>query len=204
MKIKQKKKYLGRPKSKADRLRVVEGVSECYCIKCSQWLDISKFYKDKNISTGLKSYCKTCQKKSMSSSEGLADRRERARKRKTANPERCMWYAAKDRAKRFKIPFSIKVSDISIPKYCPIFGIKLEYGDKTTTNSSPSLDKVIPALGYIPGNVAVISYSANRLKRDASLEDMKRIVRYMTKYTNVRNPKVVNSKPRKMAVKINK
>ena len=42
-----------------------------------------------------------------------------------------------------------------------------------------SFDKVIPALGYIPGKVFIISLEANRLKSNASLEQLEALVNYM-------------------------
>lgn len=38
---------------------------------------------------------------------------------------------------------------------------------------SPSIDKVIPELGYVRGNVWVISNKANRIKNNATLEELK-------------------------------
>lgn len=44
---------------------------------------------------------------------------------------------------------------------------------------SPSLDRVIPELGYVPGNVIVISWRANNLKRDATIEELEAVIAYM-------------------------
>lgn len=58
------------------------------------------------------------------------------------------------------------ISDIIIPETCPMLGIKLEFGfDKQGGNfNSPSLDRIIPELGYTKGNVMVISKRANMIK----------------------------------------
>ena len=42
-----------------------------------------------------------------------------------------------------------------------------------------SIDKVIPELGYIPGNVFVISWKANKLKSSASIAELESIIKYM-------------------------
>ena|SRR5215469_4183543 len=87
---------------------------------------------------------------------------------------------AKHRAKQKGLPFTIKISDISIPEFCPVLGIPLKRGKKNS-NSSPSLDRNIPFLGYTPENMTVISYRANVLKRDATVEEMERVLDYMKK-----------------------
>ncbi|MCX6960368.1 MAG: hypothetical protein NTW91_08860 [Verrucomicrobia bacterium] len=40
------------------------------------------------------------------------------------------------------------------------------------TKSSASLDRVIPALGYVKGNVMIVSLLANTMKNEASPEEM--------------------------------
>lgn len=84
---------------------------------------------------------------------------------------------AKQRAKRGGLEFSIVVSDISIPDICPLLGIPLVYGQGGHRANSPSLDRINNSLGYIPGNVWVISNRANAIKRDASLEEIELIGR---------------------------
>lgn len=110
--------------------------------------------------------------------ELCAARREDYRKR---NPERTLWYKAKDRSRRFNIPFDIEVSDVNIPTHCPILGIELSPGIGKVGDASPSLDKIKPEKGYIKGNVAVISYKANRYKSDLSLEQVQKLLNYLSK-----------------------
>jgi len=82
------------------------------------------------------------------------------------NPEKLLFTHAKYRAKKYNLPFEIKIEDIFIPKYCPLLGIKLECnaGTGSIKNNSPTLDKIIPEMGYIKGNIWVISWKANRIK----------------------------------------
>jgi hypothetical protein len=42
--------------------------------------------------------------------------------------------------------------------------------------NSPSLDRIDNTKGYVPGNVWVISWRANDLKRNATLEELKLLV----------------------------
>jgi hypothetical protein len=53
------------------------------------------------------------------------------------------------------------------PERCPVTGNLLLHGS-TDQASCISIDRVDNALGYVPGNVQVISRMANRMKADAS------------------------------------
>lgn len=98
----------------------------------------------------------------------------------------------KGRAKAKGIPFLIELEDIDRPEFCPVLGTKLQYGINHNTNETKwkkhpnraSFDKVIPSLGYIPGNVFIISLEANRLKSNASLGQLEALVKYMKEKEN--------------------
>ncbi len=77
---------------------------------------------------------------------------------------------ARYRAKRRGLPCTITEDDIELPTHCPVLGRRLCLfeGRQGGRDDSPSLDKVIPELGYIPGNVLVVSQKANRLKNQLS------------------------------------
>lgn len=110
------------------------------------------------------------------------DKVELARKKfYSENPERNMVYDAKKRAKKRDVPFTITHKDITIPEYCPALGIKLERGIGQLTDASPTLDCIFPEKGYIPGNIAVISHRANRIKSDATLEELNKVYDWLRK-----------------------
>jgi hypothetical protein len=89
-----------------------------------------------------------------------------------SNPARYLWKAAKARAKRKGIPFQISVEEVSklIPSdgLCPALGIPLRLEKVRASHHSMSLDRIVPELGYIPGNVVIISHLANTLKSDVT------------------------------------
>ena len=95
------------------------------------------------------------------------------------NATRILLNKAKVRAREQNLPFNIDLSDIIVPKVCPVLGIKLKRGIGKATSNSPTLDKVISKLGYIKGNVRIISWRANRLKSDATLDELKAIIKYI-------------------------
>lgn len=86
--------------------------------------------------------------------------------------ERRMLRSAKERATRSNIPFDISAEDIQIPSHCPILGIPISPSKEKVSPNSPSLDRKNPALGYVKGNVWVISYKANTMKNDANKETL--------------------------------
>lgn len=45
-------------------------------------------------------------------------------------------------------------------------------------DGSPTIDRIINDLGYVKGNVIVISWRANRIKSDATLAELKAIVAF--------------------------
>lgn len=91
---------------------------------------------------------------------------------------------ARSRAKQNGIPFSLTENDIQISERCPVLGIPLDKAAKKGEPNSVTLDRVIPALGYVPGNVRVISCRANRLKSDATLEELEAIIAYIRRETS--------------------
>lgn len=101
--------------------------------------------------------------------------------------EKRMWIAAKCRALRGGLPFSITPADIHIPEFCPVFGTRMERAKGKATDVSPSLDKIIPELGYVAGNVWVISHRANRLKHDATLTELETLVTALRNLFHGRN-----------------
>jgi hypothetical protein len=100
-----------------------------------------------------------------------------ARRRKN-HPETFLLTWARQRANRFSLPFNLTIADIFVPKFCPVLGLKLKTG-KRGNPTSPSLDRIKPWLGYVKGNVAVISRRANFLKNDATLEELQALVKYL-------------------------
>ena len=78
------------------------------------------------------------------------------------------------------MPFDIGPEDVFVPEVCPVLGIPLRSGKGRggLNDASPTLDRVIGPLGYVPGNVVVISHRANRIKSDATVEELEAILRH--------------------------
>ena len=170
------------------------------CTKCLLPKPVEKFPKSgrggKNGQVWVKNKCRKCHQeedreaRKTWSKEKLAKHRERKRKEranyKQTSPERALLKRAKKRATINGLPFNIELSDIIIPKLCPIVGIPLfvSYNGGHIDNS-PSIDKVNPNEGYVKGNIAIISYRANRLKSNLTLQQIKNLLSYIKKYGRV-------------------
>lgn len=101
-------------------------------------------------------------------------------KKRFANDRRlALFEGAKRRAKLGSLPFTITIEDIVIPHICPVLGIPITTGLPANSPNLPSLDRFVPDLGYIPGNVTVISLGANSLKRDALVEEVALLHQWM-------------------------
>lgn len=105
-------------------------------------------------------------------------RAEKAKKTRRQQPQRFMCAAAKKRAKASGLEYELNWQQIQIPDFCPVLGIPLFVGERQCDNS-PTLDRLDNLKGYTEDNVRVISWRANTLKRDATLDELEKIVQYM-------------------------
>jgi len=114
-----------------------------------------------------------------------AYQRSYQQRRRAEDPLRYLITAARARTKGTDIPFAITTKDIEWPPddRCPILGIPLQVrsGYRGAWDNSPTLDRIDPKLGYIPGNVVIVSHRANRIKNDGSLEEHQAVVRFLRK-----------------------
>ena len=171
------------------------------CTKCKINKSDDEFFK-RSDSGKLRSHCKICYRqdginwnKRNPEAYKLANResttafrannpkraKEILRNSQYKHKDNCMLGGARNRAKCLSLPFNIELSDVVIPETCPILGIKLRQNTigEFKPNDMPSLDRKIPSLGYVKGNVQVISWRANLLKSDMTVEELKAIIKYI-------------------------
>lgn len=159
------------------------------CKKCGNDFPLTDeyFYRHKDKLDGFESACIPCFKKRRMSHYHTPEGKEKNRissvkaKKKIAktSPARIMWWAARQRAKEKGIDCTITVDDIIIPTVCPVLGIPIFQSEKRLGPNSPSLDRIDSNKGYTPDNVRVISWRANALKKDASLDEIEKVYLYM-------------------------
>ena len=104
--------------------------------------------------------------------------RKRYRKLREERPEFYLLKAARRRAKNNDLEFNIDESDIIIPQFCPYLNIPLFINPtgKAACDNSPTLDRIRNELGYVKGNIIVVSFRANRMKSNYSFEELKLLV----------------------------
>ena len=104
--------------------------------------------------------------------------------RREARPKTFILYRARQGAKRRGIECTLILKDIpDIPKFCPVFPwIHLEYKvGAGRFDGSPSLDRIDNKVGYVSGNVRIISHRANTLKADATPKELQALAVDATK-----------------------
>ncbi|WFE74255.1 hypothetical protein [Roseinatronobacter sp. S2] len=70
-------------------------------------------------------------------------------------------------------------ADIAWPDRCPILGLKFDYSFKENHDATPSPDRIDSRRGYVRDNVLVVSWLANRLKRNATPWELELVAEWM-------------------------
>ena len=105
-----------------------------------------------------------------------------------SNPAEGMLRRAATRARSNGMEFSLKAEDITpLPEFCPVFGTRLRLRAKSQDPNAYSLDRIDNSKGYVKGNVAVMSYRANRLKNDGTAQEHEAIAAWIRKQSSILN-----------------
>jgi hypothetical protein len=91
---------------------------------------------------------------------------------------------ARKRARARGVPFDLQSTDVVVPERCPVLGVALKLEAGPFSDNSATLDRIVPELGYVRGNVAVISSRANTLKSNASLAELAALHGYVAANLN--------------------
>ena len=161
-------------------------IMEKHCPHCNRTLPVTSFHKDKKKKDGLRSWCRECcswkfQHKFLGTEayQRRLKRYEDNRKAQRLIDPRPQWITnamsnAKRRAADAGVEFTLTREDIQrvLVDVCPLLGVRFTFANKKTTHSSPSLDRKDSTKGYTPDNVWVISAKANRIKSDATTDEI--------------------------------
>lgn len=125
--------------------------------------------------------CVTCAEEgntrySRNREDRLAKAKEYQKTWRRAYPERAMLSGVKSTALMKHLAFDLTIDDINIPELCPVLGLPMDRRDRDHT---PSVDRRDNSKGYVKGNIRIISNRANRLKGEASIDEVRAILAYM-------------------------
>lgn len=129
-----------------------------------------KKYRDRRLAFYRKEYEDNKPKHSM-----------RKRKAYLCDPRKWLFWAAKRRAKNSGLEFTLTQNDIPvIPVLCPVLLIPLiiKSGSCGPGVNSPTLDRIDNSKGYVPDNIAIISWKANSHKGDLNIVQIERLLNY--------------------------
>lgn len=153
---------------------VYTGVKKCSV--CAIEKPRTEFYRARAQLDGFSYLCKVCSASTQSSY---------LRKQKEVDPQGS-WLkkalsSARRRAKKGGRKFNLTFEDLilHLPTHCPVFGTLLDYAATKNRRNSPTLDRHDNSKGYTSDNVVVMSWWANSLKNDGSLEEFEAIVKHM-------------------------
>jgi len=162
------------------------------CNICKQYLPLDMFSTNNAIKKDkLSLYCRECDKK-----------KQEAKRRKTPNKHleyartyqaqkrqsfdyrlQMLLNASKQRAVLKNIEHTLTLEQLKAiypaDNKCPVFGTELQFGNAGFREHSPSIDKIDPNKGYTLDNVQIISWRANRLKADASINELEMLLAFM-------------------------
>jgi hypothetical protein len=99
----------------------------------------------------------------------------------TAKDLKTLWSNLKASAASRGIPFDLKptdIDDIGIPITCPVLGIPITFNRGEPSDNSISFDRIDSTKGYTRDNLIIVSYRANVLKSNATLDEMRRLVNF--------------------------
>lgn len=139
------------------------------------WVCLCECGKQRSISSGdliagHSQGCKSCAIGGRSATHGLSRSKRYG-----------LYHSAFQRAKQDGVLFKITPVDVpEIPSICPLLEIPLSTTNTRCGPNSPTLDRVVPALGYIKNNIWIISHKANTIKSNASVDELLLLVKNFT------------------------
>lgn len=119
--------------------------------------------------------------------------RQRQKEYYREHPDIYLLNACASRAKKQGLEFNLERKDLMFPTHCPVFGFPFEHGTRGFHEQSPSIDRINPKLGYVKGNVIVVSFKANRMKQTATVKELRQLADFYEKLEREMNSPSNNS-----------
>lgn len=159
------------------------------CGRCKRSLPEDAFGVDVRRSTGRKYQCRPCSseeyRKWREGSAAYRDRQDRRlaedRELRSSDPK-LRWAKRAAAASRMRAKQANSFSSITVewlvansPDVCPLLGIPLRYDNSSSLKDSAALDRRDNTKGYTPDNCWVISMHANRIKSNATVDEIEQV-----------------------------
>lgn len=175
-------------------------VASKVCRTCGLLTPHEDFWGHRNGRDGLQTECKTCMQARNCEWKRRNAHTHRDRTNATVDRSRArhairaLVRGAKHRAKLRGLEFDLHESDLIVPAVCPILKTPIASAmgkglPAAVRRNSPSLERVDNSRGYTRDNVIIVSYRANRLKSDASLEELEALARFYRRLADERRRK---------------
>lgn len=147
------------------------------CQGCRKNKPLNEYPNRGDGSGRLRPYCHLC-------SRDIIKARYRAHKNNSPFIWKCT--KIKSSAKSRNLPFDLT------PEYlesiwsgvCPITNVNLVWDADRSNPFGAELDRIIPSKGYVKGNVAFISRRMNKIKSDATSEELIKLGEWIASHTN--------------------
>jgi len=136
------------------------------CGTCKIVKPFEEFHRHSTALYGFNTICRDCRKPTSAAAY------------RSLSWERTLFDSAKSRAKAKGREFTLELSDIVIPKICPVLGVSivLERGNPL----APSIDRTDSSKGYTPDNIVVMSTKANTFKNNMTRGEAFLLWKYMS------------------------
>ena len=146
------------------------------CIICGQTKPLASFSKSSSNADKHDNRCRECKHASYI---------------KKMSENYFLYYCSgkKSECKKKGIPFNLTPEYLSSiwTGICPIYGTPISRAaEGNGSHKSAHLDRIDPSKGYVIGNVAWISGRANRIKYNATAQELRKIADWMERATTIR------------------
>ncbi len=110
----------------------------------------------------------------------------RSQRYASRHPDRTRMNCARQRSEAAGVPFdkgAYSRAWESRPTHCPILGLELLIGraPRPRPDNTPEMDRLVPELGYVSGNIQIVSARANWVKNNGTAEEHRKIADWMEK-----------------------
>lgn len=151
------------------------------CQGCGVEQELSCFPLRKDRPNAIRPYCQECIKDAQ---------RKRYEYHRQTKPFLHKCSRARSRAQYLKVPFNLTPEHLENiwTGVCPVLNVPISFTETDRSDEfAAELDRFVPELGYVIGNVNFISRRVNRLKNSATVSELEKLIEWMKIHENIRH-----------------